>query len=76
MNITNNNMKNFKYRGFIPAVTKYVKSKPVVEVIAELVAFGFLLPLAVSGITFIIFMMITGQVDYSAMDSVPCGICY
>ena len=41
-------MKNFKYRGFIPAVTKYVKSKPVVEVIAELVAFGFLLPLAIT----------------------------
>ena len=63
MNITNNNMKNFKYRGFIPAVTKYVKSKPVVEVIAELVAFGFLLPLALSGILFLIIGMITGNVD-------------
>ena len=56
-------MKNFKYRGFIPAVTKYVKSKPVVEVIAELVAFGFLLPLALSGILFLIIGMITGNVD-------------
>ena len=65
MNITNNNMKNFKYRGFIPAVTKYVKSKPVVEVIAELVAFGFLLPLAISGILFLIIGMITGNVDVS-----------
>tara|TARA_B110000444_G_scaffold247755_1_gene270789 strand:+ start:720 stop:941 length:222 start_codon:yes stop_codon:yes gene_type:complete len=65
MNITNNNMKNFKYRGFIPAVTKYVKSKPVVEVIAELVAFGFLLPLALSGILFLIIGMITGNVDVS-----------
>ena len=69
-------MSNFKFRGFIPAVTKYVKSKPVVEVIAELVAFGLLMPLAFSGITFFIFMMITGQVDYSGMDSIPCGICY
>jgi hypothetical protein len=58
-------MKNFKYRGFIPAVTKYVKSKPVVEVIAELVAFGFLLPLALSGILFLIIGMITGNVDVS-----------
>ena len=65
MNITNNNMKNFKYRGFIPAVTKYVKSKPVVEVIAELVAFGFLLPLALSGILFFIVGMITGNIDVS-----------
>ena len=58
-------MKNFKYRGFIPAVTKYVKSKPIVEVIAELVAFGFLLPLALSGILFLIIGMITGNVDVS-----------
>ena len=58
-------MSNFKFRGFIPAVTKYVKSKPVVEVIAELVAFGFLLPLALSGILFLIIGMITGNVDVS-----------
>ena len=58
-------MKNFKYRGFIPAVTKYVKSKPVVEVIAELVAFGFLLPLALGGILFFIVGMITGNIDVS-----------
>jgi|TARA_R110002050_G_scaffold262512_1_gene402752 hypothetical protein len=31
--------------------------------------------LAFGGIAFIIFMMITGQVDYGAMDSIPCGIC-
>jgi len=31
--------------------------------------------LAFGGIAFIIFMMITGQVDYSAMDSNPCVIC-
>jgi len=58
-------MSNFKFRGFIPAVTKYVKSKPVVEVIAELIAFGFLLPLAVSGILFIIGGLITGDIDTS-----------
>ena len=58
-------MTNFKFRGFIPAVTKYVKSKPVVEVIAELVAFGFLLPLALSGILFFIVGMITGNIDVS-----------
>ena len=58
-------MSNFKFRGFIPAVTKYVKSKPVAEVIAELVAFGFLLPLALSGILFFIVGMITGNIDVS-----------
>ena len=58
-------MSNFKFRGFIPAVTKYVKSKPVAEVIAELIAFGFLLPLAVSGILFIIGGLITGNIDTS-----------
>ena len=58
-------MSNFKFRGFIPAVTKYVKSKPIVEVIAELIAFGFLLPLAVSGILFIIGGLITGDIDTS-----------
>ena len=58
-------MSNFKFRGFIPAVTKYVKSKPVAEVIAELIAFGFLLPLAVSGILFIIGGLITGSIDTS-----------
>jgi hypothetical protein len=68
-------MSKFKFRGFIPAVTKYVKSKPVVEVIAEVIAYGFLMPLAFSGIAFFIFMMVTGQVDYGAMN-IPCDICY
>ena len=58
-------MSNFKFRGFIPAVTKYVKSKPVVEVIAEVIAFGVLMPLAVSGILFIIGGLITGYIDTS-----------
>ena len=55
-------MPNFKFRGFIPAVTKYVKSKSIVEVVAEVIAFGLLLPLATTGISFMIFMLITGQV--------------
>jgi hypothetical protein len=45
-------------------------------VVAELAIFGFLLPLAVSGISFIIFMMVTGQFDYSHLDSINCEICY
>ena len=56
-------MKNFKFRGFIPAVTKYVKSKSVVEVIAEAIAFGVLMPLAISGILFMIVGLITGEID-------------
>jgi hypothetical protein len=69
-------MSKLKFRGFIPAVTKYVKSKPLTQVVAELAIFGFLLPLAVSGISFIIFMMVTGQFDYSHLDSINCEICY
>mgnify|MGYP003638842194 FL=1 len=56
-------MKNFKFRGFIPAVTKYVKSKPLHLVIIELIAFGALLPLALSGILFMIVGLLTGDVD-------------
>ena len=58
-------MSNFKFRGFIPAVTKYVKSKPLAEVLAELIAFGFLAPLAIVGILFIIGGLITGDIDTS-----------
>ena len=68
-------MSNFKFRGFIPAVTKYVKSKPLAELVAEVIAFGLLMPLAFGGIAFFIFMMVTGQVDYGAMN-IPCDICY
>jgi len=57
-------MSKFKFRGFKAAVTRYVKSKPVVEVIAEVFCYGFLAPLAIGGIAFFIFMMITGQVNY------------
>jgi len=56
-------MKNFKLRGFIPAVTKYVKSKPLHLVIIELIAFGALLPLALSGILFMIVGLLTGEID-------------
>jgi len=69
-------MSHFKFRGFIPAVTKYVKSKPLAEVVAEVFCYGFLMPLALSGISFIIFMMVTGQFDYSHFDSINCEICY
>ena len=56
-------MRNFKFRGFIPAVTKYVKSKPLHLVIIELIAFGALLPLALSGILFMIVGLLTGDID-------------
>ena len=51
-------MRNFKSRGFIPAVKKYVKSKPLFEVIAEVYAFGVLLPFATSGIVFMLYTVI------------------
>ena len=56
-------MNKFKFRGFIPAVTKYVKSKPLHLVIIELIAFGALLPLALSGILFMIVGLLTGEID-------------
>ena len=56
-------MRNFKFRGFIPAVTKYVKSKPLHLIILEVYAFGVLMPLAVSGILFMIVGLITGEID-------------
>ena len=39
-------------------VYNYVKGKPVFELICEAVAFGFLLPLAVMGITFMSYQII------------------
>ena len=56
-------MSKFYFRGFKAAVTKYVKSKPLVEVVAEVIAFGFLLPLVVIGLTTIVFAMLTGEID-------------
>jgi len=46
-------------------VYNYVKGKPVVEIVAEVVAFGFLMPLAISGILFIIVGLLTGEIDPS-----------
>ena len=51
-------MSKFKFRGFIPAVQNYVKSKPVHEVIMEVFAFGFLAPLAITGIIFMTYQVI------------------
>ncbi len=57
-------MSKFKFRGFIPAVTKYVKSKPIQEVIAEVFAFGVLLPLFVVGwLTLVVNLIINGVPD-------------
>ena len=41
----------------------YTKSKSVIEIFFDVLAFGILLPMAVSGITFMIFALITGQID-------------
>ena len=51
-------MSKLKFRGFIPAVQNYVKSKPVHEVIMEVFAFGFLAPLAITGIVFMAYQVI------------------
>ena len=64
-------MSNFKFRGFIPAVTRYVKSKSPIEVIAEVFAFGVLLPLVISGLSAIIFHLIQNP---SALDGAVFGI--
>tara|TARA_R100000697_G_C5445731_1_gene196317 strand:+ start:407 stop:604 length:198 start_codon:yes stop_codon:yes gene_type:complete len=56
-------MSKFYFRGFIPAVTKYVKSKPVIEVVMDIFAFGFLLPLAVVGWFALVIHLISNGVD-------------
>jgi hypothetical protein len=54
-------MSKFYFRGFIPAVTKYVKSKPLYIVAMEIFAFGFLVPLAVIGwVSLVIHLIING----------------
>ena len=65
-------MSNFKFRGFIPAVKNYIKSKPVSEVIMEVFAFGILMPMAVSGILFMFYAIIFEGVT----ANIACGICY
>jgi len=59
-------MSKFKFRGFIPAVTKYVKSKPLAEVVAEVITFGFLTPLAAFAWILLVFNLITNGVDPNA----------
>ena len=44
-------------------VYNYVKGKSVIELIFEGVAFGVLMPMAVSGILFMIVGLITGDID-------------
>tara|TARA_E500000081_G_scaffold138388_1_gene153752 strand:+ start:410 stop:607 length:198 start_codon:yes stop_codon:yes gene_type:complete len=56
-------MSKFKFRGFIPAVTKYVKSKPVIEVVMDIFAFGFLMPLAVFGWIALVINLVVNGVD-------------
>ena len=54
-------------------VYKYVKGKSIVDLFFETIAFGVLMPLAITGITFMIYMLTTGQVDNV---NIACGICY
>ena len=44
-------------------VYNYVKGKSVVELAFELLAFGVLMPMAVSGILFMIVGLITGEIN-------------
>lgn len=65
-------MSKFKFRGFIPAVKNYVKSKPIHEVIMEVFAFGVLMPMAISGILFMFYAIIFEGVT----ADIACAICY
>ena len=44
-------------------VYNYVKGKSVIELAFEVLAFGVLMPMAVSGILFMIVGLITGDID-------------
>lgn len=46
-------------------VYNYIKGKSVIELIAEAIAFGFLMPLAITGILFMIIGLLTGEIDAS-----------
>jgi len=50
-------------------VYNYTKGKSILELIAVAFTYGFLMPLAISGILFSIFALITGN-----MDTVSLGI--
>ena len=56
-------MSKFKFRGFKAAVTKYVKSKPIIEVVAEVFTYGFLMPLAVFGWLALVINLVVNGVD-------------
>ena len=53
-------------------VYKYIKGKSVIELFFEAIAAG-LGTLAVTGITFMIYMLASGQVNNV---NIACGICY
>ena len=59
-------MSKFKFRGFIPAVQNYVKSKPLAQVVAEVFAYGFLMPLAVFGWIALVINLVVNGVDPNA----------
>ena len=44
-------------------VYKYTQSKSVIEIIFDLLAFGLLMPMAVTGILFMIVGLLTGNID-------------
>jgi hypothetical protein len=46
-------------------VYKYTQSKSVIEIIFDILAFGLLMPMAVTGILFMIVGLLTGNIDAS-----------
>ena len=42
-------------------VYKYIKGKSIIQLILEAYVYGFLMPLAIGGILYTSFMLITGQ---------------
>ena len=46
-------------------VYKYTQSKSIVEIIFDVLAFGLLMPMAVTGILFMIVGLLTGNIDAS-----------
>ena len=46
-------------------VYKYTQSKSIVEIIFDVLAFGLLMPMAVTGILFMVVGLLTGNIDAS-----------
>jgi hypothetical protein len=46
-------------------VYNYTQSKSVIEIIFDILAFGLLMPMAVTGILFMIVGLLTGNIDAS-----------